>query len=64
MERKFAIVEDNKVTNIVVGVEDEIIATNSSLYIEYTNGWDYSNGIDGGIFFPKPIIDEEVPAVI
>lgn len=54
----FAVVEDNKVINIVVGIEDEVIASNPGKYIEYTNGWDYNNGIDGGIFFPPLTIPE------
>lgn len=52
--KKFAIIENNKVINIVVGVEDEIVAANPSKYIEYTDGWDFDNGIDGGEFFIKP----------
>lgn len=59
MERKFAIIENKKVVNIVVGVEDEIVAANPNKYIEYTDGnWDFNNGIDGGTFFPKPIVEE------
>ena len=54
MNKLFAVIEDNKVINIVVGVEDEVVAANPSKYIEYTNGWDYNNGIDGGEFFPLP----------
>ena len=57
-DRKFAVIEDNKVVNIIVGVEDEVVATNPNKYLEYTNGWDYSNGIDGGEFFPVPIVEE------
>lgn len=59
MERKFAVIENNKVINIIVGVEDEVVATNPSKYVEYTNGWDYNNGIDGAEFFPTPITVEE-----
>ena len=55
MERKFAVIENKKVVNIIVGVEDEVVAANPNKYIEYTDGWDYSNGIDGGDFFPQPI---------
>jgi hypothetical protein len=58
MEKLFAVIEDNKVINTIVGVEDEVVASNPGKYIEYTNGWDYNNGIDGGIFFPGPIIVE------
>lgn len=54
MDKLFAVVEENKVINIIVGVEDEVVAANPSKYIEYTNGWDYSSGIDGGEFFPLP----------
>lgn len=51
--KTFAVIENNKVVNIIVGVEDEIVTANPGKYIEYTNGWDYNNGIDGGVFFIK-----------
>ena len=35
-ERFFAVVEDGIVVNIIVGVEDEVVAANPSRYIEYT----------------------------
>ena len=56
--RTFAVIENNKVVNIIVGVEDEAVAANPDKYIEYTNGWDYNNGIDGRDFFPTPVITE------
>ena len=59
-DRKFAVIEDNKVVNIIVGVEDEVVAANPDKYLEYTNGWDYNNGIDGGVFFPLPVVQEPV----
>jgi hypothetical protein len=62
MEKLFAVIENNKVINIIVGVEDEVVAANPGKYIEYTNGWDYENGIDGGVFFPipeEPVVEEE-----
>lgn len=63
MNRVFAVIENKKVVNIVVGVEDEVVAANPDKYIEYTNGWDFENGIDGGEFFTKPSpIIEETPA--
>lgn len=52
MEKLFAVIENNKVVNIIVGVEDEVVAANPGKYIDYTNNWDYDNGIDGGDFFP------------
>lgn len=57
-ERKFAVIENNQVVNIIVGVEDEVVLVNPDKYIEYTNGWDYGNGIDGGMFFPNPTNEE------
>lgn len=48
----FAVVENNKVVNVIVGVEDEVLAANPDKYIEYTNGWNYPADIDGGDFFP------------
>ena len=59
MDKLFAVVEDNKVVNIIVGVEDEVVAANPGKYIEYTNGWDYNNGIDGGVFFPEPEVTDD-----
>lgn len=61
MDKLFAVIENNKVINIVVGIEDDVIAANPEKYVEYTNGWDFDNGIDGADFFIKPII-EEIPA--
>jgi hypothetical protein len=53
MERKFAVIENNKVVNIIINIEDEVVAANPEMYIEYTDGWDFDNGIDGGDFFIK-----------
>jgi hypothetical protein len=50
--RVFAVIENNKVVNIIVGVEDEVVAANPGKYIEYTDGWKYPKGIDGGDYFP------------
>ena len=58
MDKLFAVIENNKVVNVIIGVEDEIVAANPEKYVEYTNGWDYNNGIDGGGFFP-PILKKE-----
>lgn len=55
-DRKFAVIENNKVVNILIGVDDEVVEANPDKYIEYTNGWNYDNGIDGGVFFPVPEI--------
>jgi len=56
--KKFAVIENNKVVNIIVGVEDEVVAAHPGKYIEYTDGnWDHSNGIDGGDFFPVPVTE-------
>jgi hypothetical protein len=55
-ERFFAVVENGIVQNIIVGVEDEVVAANFDKYIEYTNekpagiGWTW----DGNNFIaPK-----------
>jgi hypothetical protein len=55
--RTFAVIENNKVTNIIVGVEPEVVAANPEKYIDYTDGWDYNNGIDGDVFFPAPVAE-------
>lgn len=56
----WAIIEDNKVINIVVDIDPKELKKNPTKYINYANGWDYENGIDGGAFFPKAI-DETDP---
>jgi len=53
--RLFAVIENNKVVNVIVGVEDEVVAANPDKYIEYTDGWKYPEGIDGGAFFATPL---------
>jgi hypothetical protein len=58
-DRVFAVIEDNKVVNIIVGVEPEVVTANPGKYIDYTDGWDFDNGIDGGVFFVKPVVVEE-----
>ena len=55
--RTFAVIENNKVVNIIVGVEPEIVAANPDKYVDYTDGWDFNNGIDGGDFFPAPVTE-------
>ena len=57
--RKYAVIENNKVINVIIGVEEEILMAHPGMFIDYTDGWDYNNGIDGGDFFPKPITVEE-----
>jgi hypothetical protein len=56
MEKLFAVIEDNTVVNVIVGVEDEVVAANPGKYVEYTNGWDFTNGINTNGFFHLPII--------
>jgi hypothetical protein len=50
----YAVIENNKVVNIIVGVEPEVVTANPEKYIDYTDGWDFNNGIDGGDFFSLP----------
>lgn len=54
----YAIIENNKVVNIVVDIDAKDLLDNPSKYIEYTNGWTYPAGIDGGEFFPAPTPEE------
>lgn len=54
MDKLFAVIEDNKVVNVIVGVEDAVVAANPGKYIEYTDGWTYPEGINGEDFFPLP----------
>jgi len=54
----FAVIKDNKVINIIVADSQEIAeAATGFSCIDVTNGWDYSNGIDGGDFFPLPVTE-------
>lgn len=57
MDRLFAVIENNKVVNIIVGVEDEVVAANPTMYVEYTNGWVCPTGVDDSAFFPKPVVE-------
>ena len=57
MDRLFAVIENNEVINVLVGVDEDVILANPGKYIEYTNGWDYNNGIDGKAFFPIPSVE-------
>ena len=63
MQRKYAVIEKKKVINIIVEVEQEVLTAAANKYIDFTDGWDYSNGIDGGDFFPIPLADELAPDV-
>lgn len=51
--RTYAVIEDGKVVNIIVGVEAKVLKANPDKYIDYTDGWLYPEGIDGGEFFPN-----------
>ena len=59
--KTFAVIEDGIVTNIIVGVEPEVVAENPTKYIEYTESsparigdtWD-------GEKFVKPTVEEVV----
>ena len=60
MDRVYAVIGNNKVINVVVGVEPEVLKANPKKYIDYTDGWDDTNGIDGGYFFPVAVVDETI----
>jgi hypothetical protein len=65
MSKQFAVIKNNKVINIIVADTKTIAEEVTELQcIEYTNGWDYENGIDGGVFFPvtEELITEETIA--
>lgn len=51
----YAVVENNIVVNVVVGIDAEELAAHPDRYIETTNGWPAPKGIDGGAFFPTPL---------
>jgi hypothetical protein len=54
MERTFAVIENGIVENIIVGVEDEVVAANPTKYVEYFKelpahiglGWDEVTGFE------------------
>jgi hypothetical protein len=58
-ERFFAVIENGIVENIIVGVEDEVVAANPNKYIEYTHespagiGWTW----DGEKFISSEPVD-------
>jgi hypothetical protein len=52
--KKFAVIEDNKIVNIILGVEDEVVAANPGKYIDVTNGWDFNSPINPEPYFPIP----------
>jgi hypothetical protein len=54
----YAVIENNKVVNILVDVDANVVAANPKMYLKYTDGWDYDNGIDGGDFFPLQVIEK------
>ena len=45
-QRVFAVIENKKIINIIVGVEDEVVAKDPEKYIEFTYGWDFDRDID------------------
>jgi hypothetical protein len=56
----YAVIKNNEVINVIVADSKEIAEEVTGLpCIDVTNGWDYENGIDGGIFFPVAIITIE-----
>ena len=64
MEKTFAVLEGNLVVNVIVGVEPEVVAANSSVYVEYTSanpagiGWSYDQvtGLFSAPIVPTPEI--------
>ena len=57
MSKLFAVIENYKVTNVIAANTLEyaqlVVPVNHTV-IEYTNGWTYPEGIDGGVYFPAP----------
>lgn len=51
--RKFAVIQDDKVVNIIFDPGQDELDAYPDKYIEYTNGWTFPDGIDGGDFFPN-----------
>jgi hypothetical protein len=59
MTKQFAVIEDNKVVNVILAnsleTAEEITALSC---IDVTDGWNHNSGIDGGVFFPTPAVEE------
>jgi hypothetical protein len=53
MERKFAVIENNKVVNVIVGVEPEVYAANLDKYFELDSGFALPLDVDGVDFIHK-----------
>jgi hypothetical protein len=54
----FAVIENNKVSNVIAADSKKVAEEVTGLMcIDCTDGWDYDNGIDGGDFFPTPVIE-------
>jgi len=54
----YAVIENNKVINVIVADSKEIAEEVTGLTcIDTTDGWDYNNGIDSGDFFPALITE-------
>ena len=51
--RKFAVIQDNKVVNVIVDPGQDELDANPDKYIDFTDGWSAPEGIDGGDFFPN-----------
>jgi hypothetical protein len=52
----YAVIQGNIVVNVIVADTKQIAEEVTGLTcIDVTNGWDYDNGIDGGVFFPAPV---------
>ena len=48
-----AVIENNRVVNVIVADSISVAEEITGLQcIDYTDGWDYNNEIDGGDFFP------------
>jgi hypothetical protein len=58
--KTFAVIENEVVVNVIVGIEPEVVAANPTLYVEYTDsnpagiGWTYD-----GKKFIAPVMDEK-----
>lgn len=55
---KYAVIENNKVVNVIIADSKEIAEEATGLTcIDCTDGWNYNNDIDGGDFFPAPVAE-------
>ena len=55
--KKYALVKDNVVLNVVVAESLEDLGSLAAYAVDCTDGWDFNNGIETSGFFPVPVTE-------